>query len=185
MPPAWRACPVLIEIPGTALLAHQVGDRLPVEIYVYAHDASGALRDYFTQTVQVDLGLHRDRLDARRPSLFRAARARRRATTGSARSCATARTAAWGCVAEDVRVPDFSGRAALHRAAPLSRQLLPGNLRSRQDGRGGQERRRSGDRCSRPRERTSFRRRFPRCAPGVRRTSRSWRTTSASRRTKR
>ncbi len=101
--------PVLIEIPGTALLAHQVGDRLPVEIYVYAHDASGALRDYFTQTVQVDLGLHRDRLTrgglryfgqlALAPGNYRVRALVRNGQNGR-----------MGLVVEDVRVPDFSGK---------------------------------------------------------------------------
>jgi VWFA-related protein len=101
--------PVLIEIPGTALLAHQVGDRLPVEIYVYAHDASGALRDYFTQTVQVDLGLHRDRLTrgglryfgqlALAPGNYRVRALVRNGQNGR-----------MGLAVEDVRVPDFSGK---------------------------------------------------------------------------
>src|SRR5262249_30287996 len=102
--------PVLIEIPGTALLAHQAGDRLPVEIYVYAHDAaSGALSDYFTQTVQVDLGMHRERLTKGglrylgQLSLLQ----------GNYRVRALVRngqTGRMGLAVEDIRVPDFSGK---------------------------------------------------------------------------
>jgi VWFA-related protein len=101
--------PVLIEIPGTALLAHQMGDRLPVEIYVYAHDASGALRDYFTQTVQVDLALHRDRLTRGGLRYF----GQLALAQGNYRVRALVRNGQngrMGLAVEDVRVPDFSGR---------------------------------------------------------------------------
>jgi VWFA-related protein len=101
--------PVLIEIPGAALLAHQVGDRLPVEIYVYAHDGSGALRDYFTQTVQVDLGLHRDRLTRGGLRYF----GQLALAQGNYRVRALVRNGQngrMGLAVEDVRVPDFSGK---------------------------------------------------------------------------
>lgn len=101
--------PVLIEIPGTALLAHQVGDRLPVEIYVYAHDASGALSDYFTQTVSVDLAMHRDRLMRGGLRYF----GQLALAHGNYRIRALVRngqSGRMGLAVEDVRVPDFSGK---------------------------------------------------------------------------
>jgi hypothetical protein len=47
--------PVLIEIDGPGLLAGKQGDALPTEIYVYAMDESGAIRDFLTQTLGFDL----------------------------------------------------------------------------------------------------------------------------------
>jgi VWFA-related protein len=47
--------PVLIEIDGPGLLAGGQGTALPTEIYVYAMDESGAIRDFLTQTLGFDL----------------------------------------------------------------------------------------------------------------------------------
>ncbi|HEX4494228.1 MAG TPA: VWA domain-containing protein [Thermoanaerobaculia bacterium] len=47
--------PVLIGIDGRTLLAGPQPATLPVEIYAYALDAEGAVHDFFTQTVGVDL----------------------------------------------------------------------------------------------------------------------------------
>jgi hypothetical protein len=47
--------PVVIEIDGPTLLAGHQGKALPAEIYVYAMDAQGAVQDFFTQTVSLDL----------------------------------------------------------------------------------------------------------------------------------
>ncbi len=47
--------PVVIEIDGASLLAGHEGTGLPAEIYVYAMDAQGAVQDFFTQTVGLDL----------------------------------------------------------------------------------------------------------------------------------
>ncbi len=48
--------PVLIEVDGPSLLAGApAGGALPAEIYVYALDAAGAVRDFVTQTVALDL----------------------------------------------------------------------------------------------------------------------------------
>ena len=48
--------PVLVEIDGTSLLAgHPAGKPLPAEIYVYAMDANGAVVDYVSQTMGLDL----------------------------------------------------------------------------------------------------------------------------------
>ncbi len=48
--------PVLIEVDGPSLLGGAKTGILPAEIYVYAMDASGGVRDHVTQTVGLDLG---------------------------------------------------------------------------------------------------------------------------------
>ena len=47
--------PVLLEIDGPGLLAGLEGDLLPAEIYVYAMDAAGTVRDFFTQVVGLEV----------------------------------------------------------------------------------------------------------------------------------
>ncbi len=47
--------PVLIEIDGSTLLAGRQPATLPVEVYVYALDGFGAVHDFLTQTVGLDL----------------------------------------------------------------------------------------------------------------------------------
>jgi VWFA-related protein len=48
--------PVLLEVAGPALLAGQpAGQPLPAEIYVYAMDMEGAVKDFVSQTVGLDL----------------------------------------------------------------------------------------------------------------------------------
>jgi VWFA-related protein len=47
--------PVVIEAEGGALKAGNVGNVLPTEIYAYAIDSTGAVRDYFTQSLKFDL----------------------------------------------------------------------------------------------------------------------------------
>ncbi len=47
--------PVVIEADGTTLLAGNLPKVFPAEIYVYAVDAAGSIRDYFDQTLQVDV----------------------------------------------------------------------------------------------------------------------------------
>lgn len=47
--------PVVIEVDGPSLLAGTPPGTLPAEIYVYAFDASGAIPDYLTQTLGLDL----------------------------------------------------------------------------------------------------------------------------------
>lgn len=99
--------PVLIEVPGPELLQRQDGPRLPVEIYVYAHDADGRLRDFFTQTADIDLAMHRDGLRSGGfrylgqltlgPGVYRVRALVRNGRTGR-----------MGLAAETVRVPDFS-----------------------------------------------------------------------------
>jgi VWFA-related protein len=49
--------PVLIEVDGASLIADTpAGTKLPAEIYAYALEPSGAVRDFFSQTVGLDLG---------------------------------------------------------------------------------------------------------------------------------
>jgi VWFA-related protein len=47
--------PVLVEVDGATLLAGVDGWSVPVEIYGYAFDAQGQARDYFSQTLALDL----------------------------------------------------------------------------------------------------------------------------------
>jgi len=56
------AVPVLIEIPGEKFLAGEKGERTTAEIYVYADDHDNRLRDFFVQTVGLDLSKSRERL---------------------------------------------------------------------------------------------------------------------------
>ena len=48
--------PVVIEVDGPRLLGGARTGTLPAEIYVYAMDSNGAIRDHVTQTVGLDLG---------------------------------------------------------------------------------------------------------------------------------
>jgi hypothetical protein len=47
--------PVVIEADGATLLAGNSPKIVPAEIYVYALDAQGSIRDYFDQTLRVDV----------------------------------------------------------------------------------------------------------------------------------
>jgi VWFA-related protein len=47
--------PVLIEVDGPSLLAGLAGNVLPAEIYAYAFAESGAVEDFFTENVALDL----------------------------------------------------------------------------------------------------------------------------------
>jgi VWFA-related protein len=54
--PGGRAyVPVLVEIAGPDLLAGHAGSLLPAEVYVYALDDTGVVRDFFTQVVGLDV----------------------------------------------------------------------------------------------------------------------------------
>jgi VWFA-related protein len=48
--------PVLIEVDGPRLLGNARSGTLPAEVYVYAMDSNGAVRDHVTQTIGLDLG---------------------------------------------------------------------------------------------------------------------------------
>lgn len=56
--------PVLLEVPGPALLSGDRGAKLTVELYAYAVDREGTLRDFFVKTIGADLSKNRDRLMA-------------------------------------------------------------------------------------------------------------------------
>jgi len=47
--------PVIIEIEGASLLAGQEGHELPVELFTYATNDEGEMKDFFTQMVTLDL----------------------------------------------------------------------------------------------------------------------------------
>jgi hypothetical protein len=47
--------PLLVEVDGASLLANLQGDVAPTEIYAYAFDGTGAVRDFFSQTLGLDL----------------------------------------------------------------------------------------------------------------------------------
>ncbi|MFP5288047.1 MAG: VWA domain-containing protein, partial [Thermoanaerobaculia bacterium] len=47
--------PVIIEVDGPSLMSGSQAGTLPAEIYVYAFDAAGAIPDYLTQTLGLDL----------------------------------------------------------------------------------------------------------------------------------
>ena len=47
--------PVIIEIDGTGLLEGHTTSRLPVELYAYATNDRGEMKDFFTQLVTIDL----------------------------------------------------------------------------------------------------------------------------------
>ncbi|MGE5278110.1 MAG: VWA domain-containing protein [Acidobacteriota bacterium] len=102
--------PVLIEVSGPELLAQDRGSRASAEIYVYAHDAERRLRDFFTQVVQIDLGINRERLErgglryegqlTLPPGDYRVRALVRNGATGR-----------MGLAAEAIHVPDFSEKA--------------------------------------------------------------------------
>ncbi len=48
--------PLVVEVEGAGLLQGQEGTDLPTEIYVYAMDKKGSVRDYIAQTLVLDLG---------------------------------------------------------------------------------------------------------------------------------
>ncbi len=56
--------PIVLEIPGKALIEGETGATAPVEIYAYASDANGTLTDFLTQQMSLDLKRLRERLEA-------------------------------------------------------------------------------------------------------------------------
>lgn len=56
--------PVIVEIDGASLLEGQQGENLVVELYAYATDDKGRMRDFFTQLVTLNLAGRRDQLAA-------------------------------------------------------------------------------------------------------------------------
>jgi VWFA-related protein len=57
--------PVVLELLGSRLLDGHPGELLDLEIYAYASDARGAMRDFFTQSVRLELAKTRRILDQR------------------------------------------------------------------------------------------------------------------------
>jgi VWFA-related protein len=55
--------PVIIEIGGRGLLAGHTGDKLSLELYTYVADKEGNIRDFFTQSVGLDIKNGRDALE--------------------------------------------------------------------------------------------------------------------------
>ena len=117
---------VLIDIPGGALLAGQKGDRSSTEIYAYAHDSSNHLRDFFAQTVNVELAAAREKLEkgglrysgrlALAPGDYRVRVLIRNAETGR-----------MGLTVEPLRVPDFSGKPP-YLARPIFLEKAEGGV---------------------------------------------------------
>jgi VWFA-related protein len=120
------AVPVLIEVPGEALLAGQKGNRVSAEIYAYAHDSENRVRDFFAQTVNLELALVREKLEkgglkycgqlALPPGDYRVRVLVRNAETGR-----------MGLTVEPLRVPDFSGKPP-YLAAPVFLEKAKGGV---------------------------------------------------------
>ncbi|HET9227925.1 MAG TPA: VWA domain-containing protein [Thermoanaerobaculia bacterium] len=56
--------PVIIEVPGRKLLDGHQADRLNVEFYGYVNDRKGAMLDYFSEVVSLEIGRGRQGLQA-------------------------------------------------------------------------------------------------------------------------
>ena len=100
--------PVIVEIDGSSLLIGHGGVALPVEIYVYASDAEGGIRDFFTQILTLDAEKGREALERGGVKYY----GHLELTHGEhlvrvlARNSATGRT---GVAAARVAVPGFAG----------------------------------------------------------------------------
>jgi VWFA-related protein len=55
--------PVIVEIGGRGLLAGHTGDKLNLELYTYVADKEGNIRDFFTQSVGLDIKNGREALE--------------------------------------------------------------------------------------------------------------------------
>ncbi len=118
--------PVVIEAPGEELLARTSAARVPIEIYVYAHDGEGHLRDFFTQTVNIDVAMHRERLLHGGLRYF----GQLTLPSGTYRVRALVRnglTGRMGLAAESVGVPDFAAKQP-YLAPPLFLEAAPAGL---------------------------------------------------------
>lgn len=62
--PGLAYVPVLIETEGRTLLAGQTGERMAVEVFAYALDASNRIHDFFNQTINVELDNTRAAIEA-------------------------------------------------------------------------------------------------------------------------
>ena len=94
---------------GASLLAGQKGNRLSTEIFAYASDAENGIRDFFAQTVNVDLSSARERLERGGLKFW----GQLALPAGDYRIrvlVRNAETGRMGLVLEPVRVPEFSGK---------------------------------------------------------------------------
>ncbi len=105
------AVPVFVEVDGGSLLAGQKGNRLSAEIFAYANDTENGIRDFFAQTVNVDLASGRERLE--RGGLKFSGQLALPAGDYRVRVLVrNAETGRMGLVVKPVRVPDFSAKPA-------------------------------------------------------------------------
>lgn len=105
------AVPVLVEVNGGSLLSGQKGNRLSAEIFAYASDTENGIRDFFAQTVNVDLAGNRERLE--RGGLKFSGQLALPAGEYRVRVLVrNSETGRMGLVIEPVRVPDFSQKRA-------------------------------------------------------------------------
>jgi len=105
------AVPVLVDVDGGSLLEGQKGNRVSAEIFAYASDAENGIRDFFAQTVNMDLASSRERLE-RGGLKFSGQLA---LPAGDYRVRVLVRnteTGRMGLIIEPVRVPDFSQKRA-------------------------------------------------------------------------
>jgi VWFA-related protein len=101
--------PVLVAVDGGSLLAGQKGNRLSTEIFAYATDAENGIRDFFAQTVTLDLSSARERLERGGLKFW----GQLALPAGDYRIrvlVRNAETGRMGLVLESVRVPEFSGK---------------------------------------------------------------------------
>jgi hypothetical protein len=127
--------PVLLEIPGPALLSGDRREKSGLEVYVYASDAENRLADYFVETLGLDLSAGRERLEAGgmryfgvlelRPGDYRLRSLVRNAETGR-----------MGFQVGSVHVPDFS-RHEPYVVAPVFLEPPGGWITVRGHGTGG------------------------------------------------
>lgn len=101
--------PVLVEVDGVSLLAGQKGNRLSAEIFAYASEAENGVRDFFAQTVGLDLASSRERLE--RGGLRFSGQLALPAGDYKVRVLVrNAETGRMGLIVEPVHVPDFSAK---------------------------------------------------------------------------
>jgi VWFA-related protein len=120
------AVPVLVAVDGGSLLAGQKGSRVSAEIFAYASDAENGIRDFFAQTVNVDLSSARERLE--RGGLRYWGQLALPAGDFQIRVLVrNAETGRMGLVLGRVRVPDFSGKRP-YLAPPVFFERADGGL---------------------------------------------------------
>lgn len=108
--------PVLVEVDGRALLAGTSGPTLPTEIYAYAIDEQGAIADFFTATLGLEMAKLKDQIAQSGVKYF----AHLELPAGSYSIRVLVRNGASGrshLAVVPLRVPDFASEVAL--AMPL------------------------------------------------------------------